>query len=224
MRIESRKIQVNPDTEVTGQWAIPETYRPGHDSGVILAHGAGNDMHHPFLSQIHLSLAEAGLLSVKFNFPYTEQGRKAPDRAALLELTWRMIIQTVRSDTELAPQRLYIGGKSMGGGMASRVVAQGEAADGLVFLGYPLHPAGQPAKLRVEHWPNIRCPVLFIQGTRDALCQIDALKSELAHLTSPITLHEIPGGDHSFKLPKSAGKTEENVRREIVAKIVDWIA
>ena len=103
------------------------------------------------------------------------------------------------------------------------MVAQGVTTDGLIFLGYPLHPAGQPGKLRVGHWPDIHCPVLFIQGTRDALCQIDALKTERVHLAGSVTFHEIPGGDHSFKRPKAAGQSTEAVIAEIVACILAWV-
>ena len=223
MKIENCKIEIGIDTRISSEWAIPDGYQPGQDDAVILAHGAGNDMQHPFLSQIHLGLAEGGLLSVKFNFPYTELGRKAPDRAPILEQTWRAVTEAVRSDATLAPKRLFLGGKSMGGRIASQVVAQGVATDGLIFLGYPLHPAGQPGKLRVGHWPDIHCRVLFIQGTRDALCQIDALKTERVHLAGSVTLHEIPGGDHSFKRPKAAGQSAEAVIAEIVACILAWV-
>ncbi len=223
MPLETRKIHISHELEVSSQWAIPENYRPGLDIALVLAHGAGNGMEHPFLSQVHLALAESGLLAVKFNFPYMELGRKAPDRTPLLEETWRAVIRAVRSDTQLAPSQLYIGGKSMGGRMASHVAAQGEAIDGLVFLGYPLHPAGQPSKPRIDHWSTINCPSLFIQGTRDSLCQIDSLRAELPRLGGPTTLHEVTGGDHSFKLPKSAGISETQVRLEIVASILAWI-
>lgn len=219
----THKIQVTPDIQVTAVWAIPDEYRRAEGDAVILAHGAGNDMHHPFMDHFHLAFAEAGLLSVKFNFPYKEQGRKAPDRMPLLESTWRAVIRAVRDDPNLAPKALYLAGKSMGGRVASHVVAQGESCDGLIFLGYPLHPAKQPGKLRVEHWPKLPRPVLFVQGTRDALCELDVLKAELPRIPASVTLHVVEGGDHSFKVAKSVGKSQEDIWREVALTMTAWI-
>ncbi|MDD5034310.1 MAG: dienelactone hydrolase family protein [Methylococcaceae bacterium] len=224
MQIIQRAIAIETNCTISSVWARPESYRPGKDGALILAHGAGNGMDHPFLSHVHLALAEAGLLTVKFNFPYMESGRKAPDRAPLLEKTFRSVIEAVRSDPELAPGHLYLGGKSMGGRIATLAAAHGETCRGLVMLGYPLHPAGKQAKLRVEHWPKIPCPLLFIQGSRDALCDPELLKAELVRLSVRVELHEIPGGDHSFKLPKAMGRSEEEVWDEIVATLRHWLA
>ncbi|HYE34375.1 alpha/beta family hydrolase [Methylocaldum sp.] len=221
---ETRKIQIAPDIEVSSVWAIPDAYRDTDGSAIILAHGAGNDMDHPFMSYFHLAFAEAGLLSVKFNFPYKEVGRKAPDRMPLLESTWRAVIRTVREDPKLSPKQLYLAGKSMGGRVASHVAAQGEACRGLVFLGYPLHPAKQHDKLRVEHWSGLVCPVLFVQGTRDALCDLDVLKPQLPRIPGPVTLQIVEGGDHSFKVPKSNGKAPQGIWQEVALAVTSWIA
>lgn len=223
MRQEPRKIQVAPGIQVSSVWAIPDGYGAADGSAVILAHGAGNGMDHPFMSHFHLAFAEAGWLSVKFNFPYKELGRKAPDRMPLLESTWRAVIRAVREDPELAPKRLYLAGKSMGGRVASQVAAQGEPCQGLIFLGYPLHPARQVDKRRTEHWSALSCPMLFVQSTRDALCDLDALGSELPRCSAPVTLHIIEGGDHSFKVPKSAGKSQQDVWREVGSAVTAWI-
>ena len=223
MRQEPRKIQVAPDIEVSSIWAIPGDYRGADGSAVILAHGAGNDMDHPFMSHFHLAFAEAGLLSVKFNFPYKELGRKAPDRMPLLESTWRAVIRTVREDAARAPKALYLAGKSMGGRVASHVVAQGDPCRGLIFLGYPLHPAKQVVALRVEHWTKLSCPVLFVQGTRDALCDLDVLKSQLTRIPGPVTLHIVEAGDHSFKVPKTGGKSQQDIWKEVDLAIATWI-
>ena len=171
MQEEQRKITVKPGVEITSVWAIPDD-APGRSDAIILAHGAGNDMHHAFTSFFHQAFARAGLLSVKFNFPYTESGRKAPDRPALLEQTWLAIAQAVKDHESWRPRRLFLVGKSMGGRIASLAVAHGLDCDGLVFLGYPLHPAKQTNKTRTEHWPDIHCPTLFLQGTRDSLCDL----------------------------------------------------
>jgi predicted alpha/beta-hydrolase family hydrolase len=223
MQLENRKIQVSPDIHVSSVWAVPDDYRGSNGSAIILAHGAGNDMDHPFMSHFHTTFAAAGLLSVKFNFPYKESGRKAPDRMPVLESTWRAVIRAVRDDPNLAPEYLYLAGKSMGGRVASLVAAQGESCAGLIFFGYPLHPAKQFDKRRVEHWANLSCPVLFVQGTRDALCDLDALKAELPRIRTPVTLRVVGGGDHSFKVPKSIGKSQDGVLLEVGMAVTDWI-
>jgi predicted alpha/beta-hydrolase family hydrolase len=163
------------------------------------------------------------LLSVKFNFPYKEMGRKAPDRMPLLENTWRAVIRAVRDDPKLAPKHLYLAGKSMGGRVASHLAAQGQACDGLIFLGYPLHPAKQIDKQRMEHWANLPSPVLFVQGTRDALCDLDVLKAELPRIPAPVTLHVVEGGDHSFKVPKSLGRSQDGVWQDVGTAVTVWI-
>lgn len=216
MEVLARKIGIRSDIHVSSLWAVPPDYEPARGTSLILAHGAGNDMNSPFLSFLHEAIGARGTLSVKFNFPYKERGTKLPDRTPLLETTWRALIAAVRNDADLAPAHLFLGGKSMGGRIASQVVAAGEECAGLVFLGYPLHPARRPERLRVDHLAAIPCPMLFIQGTRDALCELGLLRAVLAKLRAPSTLHVIEGGDHSFRVPKRSGRTESDVLREII--------
>jgi hypothetical protein len=223
MNITTRKIPIGPDAEVSSVWAAPDDYRPGRDDALILAHGAGNDMHSPFLNHVHERLADRGVLTVKFNFPYKERGGKAPDRTPVLEATWRAVAAAVRADA-LAPARLFLGGKSMGGRMATHLAAAGEACAGLVLLGYPLHPARKPERLRDEHLPRIACPMLFIEGTRDPLCDLDLLRGILKTLPAPVQLHVIDGGDHSFKPPKRMGRAEPEVWDEIVTVTAEWMS
>jgi len=223
MREEHRKIAVQPGVEITSIWAIPDQYVPGQSDAIILAHGAGNDMNHPFMTTFHQAFAQAGLLSVTFNFPYTEQGRKAPDRPALLEQTWQAVYQAVNSD-DLSPKRLFLAGKSMGGRIASLAVAHGLECAGLIFLGYPLHPPKQPEKARTEHWPAIHCPTLFMEGTRDSLCDLALLETSLPLLAGPTTLEIIKGGDHSFKVLKSHSKSQEAVFEDMSTTAVYWMA
>jgi len=142
----------------------------------------------------------------------------------LLEQTWRAVVDAVRRDPDLEPGELFFAGKSMGGRVASHLAAAGESCRGLIFLGYPLHPARQPEDLRVEHWARLACPVLFVQGSRDSLCDLDVLARELPRIPGPVALHTIEGGDHSFKLPASAGKSQEDAWREADAAIVRWMA
>jgi len=217
-----RTVTVQPGTEITSVWAIPDRHVPGESDAIILAHGAGNDMNHPFMNYFHQAFAEAGLLSVKFNFPYTEQRRKAPDRPALLEQTWRVVYDAVSRDP-LSPKRVFLAGKSMGGRVASLAVAHGLACAGLIFLGYPLHPPKQSDKARTEHWPDMGCPALFLQGTRDTLCDLALLESALELWAGPVTLQIIEGGDHSFKVPKSLDRGQASVHEEMTASTMAWI-
>ena len=132
------------------------------------------------------------------------------------------MLDAVRRDRTLAPSWIAIGGKSMGGRMASYVAAAGAPVRALVFLGYPLHPAGKPDDLRADHLPAIQAPMLFVQGTRDALCDMDRLRGVLAGLPNA-TLHAIEGGDHSFRLPRRTGKTDADVWTEIVSVVARWL-
>ena len=222
MRILERTIDLGPHGRVSSLWALPPGVGAGA-SAVVLAHGAGNDMHSPFLSAIHLGLAERGLLSVKFNFPYAEQGRRAPDRMPRLEAAWQGVLAAVRGDPELAPGRLFLGGKSMGGRVASHLAAAGADCDGLLFLGYPLHPAGKPERLRDGHLADIGCPMLFVEGTRDPLCRLELLRPVLARLGARARLHLIEGGDHSFRVLERSGRTDEEALSEAVEIVREWL-
>jgi predicted alpha/beta-hydrolase family hydrolase len=164
------------------------------------------------------------VLSVKFNFPYTERGARAPDRPPVLIETWRAVARAVREDPKLAPRWLVLGGKSMGGRIASMIAAEGEECAGLVLLGYPLHPAGQPAKLRSDHLARIRVPMLFVQGTRDPLGEINLLEKTLAGLEAPVSTFRVEEGDHSFAVPKRLGRSPQEIREQIVGVVERWLA
>jgi len=223
MALERRQIRLGGGESVSAVVAHPEP-RVSSPTVVILAHGAGNDMNAPFLSAVHEGLAARGYVSVKFNFPYTEAGRRAPDRAPVLEDCYRHVVAAIRSDPGIAVGRLVIGGKSMGGRMASHLAAQGEAVAGLLFLGYPLHPPGKEEQLRVAHLPKISVPMLFFAGTRDPLCRLDLLQQTLKQLRAPATLHVIDGGDHSFAMPKRMQREARDVWEEIVRISAEWLA
>ena len=217
-----RTIEVQSELGVSSEWCVPTSY--GREHALVLAHGAGSDMHSEFISYLHTTLAERGVLTVRFNFPYTERGARAPDRPPVLQATWRAVAASVREDRDLAPQRLVLGGKSMGGRVASMIAADGEPCAGLVLLGYPLHPAGQPGRMRTEHLPRVRVPMLFVQGTRDALCDMRLLEQTLTTITSPVTLHRIEEGDHSFVVPSRLGRSAAAIRGEIADVIERWLA
>jgi len=224
MRLETRHIAINGGQSVSAVIAWPARPIAAHHPVVVLAHGAGNDMHAPFLSAVHIGLATRGYPAVKFNFPYTEQGRRAPDRAPVLEACYQHVFEAVQTDPNLARRRIVVGGKSLGGRIASHLAARGADVAGVLLLGYPLHPAGKPDQLRTAHLGDIRVPMLFVAGTRDALCTLALLRQTLATLSAPTTLHIVDGGDHSFDVPKRMGRTTRSVWEEIVTVTATWIA
>jgi len=220
IRHRSRTFDTGGGDTVSAVVARPTAPAAG-ETTVILAHGAGANMTNSFLVAVADGLAERGYTTVRFNFRYTERGRRAPDRTAVLEACYRSVVEQVRA--ALHPRQLVIGGKSLGGRMASRIVASGVDVDGLIFLGYPLHPAGKPDDLRVGHLIAIRTPMLFFAGTRDSLCDLDRLRFNVGFLTAPTTVHVIPDGDHSFNVLKRTGRSPEEVREEIVAVSDRWM-
>ncbi len=223
VRDHGLKVDIDEGDSVSARLIAPEFSESKKATLLILAHGAGNDMNSPLLSFVCEELAACGVAAMKFNFPYKENARKLPDPAPKLESTWRAVLARVRSDPKFAFGRVFIGGKSLGGRMASRVVAAGEAVDGLVFLGYPLHPAGKPQKQRTAHFPQISAPSLFIQGTRDALCDLELLRAALPQIPARTELHLVEGGDHSFARPKRMGIPEQETWRELVEVILLWL-
>jgi len=154
-------------------------------------------MYSPFITYFHKGLAERGYLTVKFNFPYMEARRKIPDKREVLEASYRQVIEEVKA-SRYQPKRIFIGGKSMGGRIASQVVASGVNVEGLFFLGYPLHRPGQPEILRDEHLYRIEKPMLFLSGTKDQFAKRELLEGVVSKLGDKAEIHWIEGGDHSF--------------------------
>jgi hypothetical protein len=193
------------------------------DAALILGHGAGAGQRSLFMVEFARALAALGLDVVTFNFLYTEQGRKIPDRAPALEACYRSVIDAVGANLQSARRALFIGGKSMGGRIATQVAAADAQLRlaGLVLLGYPLHPPGKPDQRRDKHLPAIRRPMLFVQGTRDAFGTPDELAPILRALQPAPLLHAIAQGDHSFKLsrkdPAAQAKVFEEVQRAVVS-------
>ncbi|MBI4483713.1 MAG: alpha/beta fold hydrolase [Acidobacteria bacterium] len=168
---------------------------------VVLGHGAGSSMDSPFMNFFHEGLAVRGILAVKFNFPYMEEGRKTPDPRPVLESCYHAVLNQMCTKLPQPPRSLYVGGKSLGGRIASYVAAREDRVSGLVFLGYPLHPPGRIGALRDSHLYEIQKPMLFVSGTRDALARADLLRSVVDRL--PLAhLHWIQGGNHSLELGK----------------------
>ena len=191
---------------------------------LILAHGAGAPQSSAFMVDFARGMARRGCRAVTFNFPYTEQGRRLPDRAPTLEACFRDVIAAIRARADLGTGPLVIGGKSMGGRIASHLAAQGLAdLAGLVALGYPLHPPGRPEQLRALHLAWIRQPMLIVQGSRDAFGTPEELRPALVPLGATATLQVVEGGDHSFKVPKRGPITQEEVFERVQDEIAGWI-
>lgn len=190
---------------------------------LILGHGAGADQLSSFMRLFADGLARRGFDLMTFNFVYKEQRRGAPDQKAKLEACYHAVIRAARAHRKLKANRLLIGGKSMGGRIASQVAAAG-AGDlaGLVFLGYPLHPPGKPEQLRAAHLKDVRAPMLFVQGSRDSFGTGDEIRAVIKESKLKATLYLIDGGDHSFKVPKSSGRSPLEVYEATMDEITRW--
>jgi uncharacterized protein len=186
----------------------------------VCAHGAGGNMSDRGMLATANALRARGFGVVRFNFLYTEKRRGRPDSMPKLMDVVEAVVARVRSD--LAPKRLLIGGRSMGGRACSMLAADGFAADGLLLLAYPLHPAGKPEQLRDTHLPRISMPVLCINGARDALCSWELMERALTTVTAPWTMHWIDGADHMFHVLKSSGRTDADVLAEIARVSGGW--
>ncbi len=180
--------------QVSGAFATPGAGSPV----LVIAHGAGAGMDHPFLVGFTRAANELGVATMRFNFPYVEAGRRSPDKPAVAVETWRAAFSA--AEDRAGGAAVAAGGKSFGGRMASVAVAEGMPAAGLVFLGYPLHAPGRPERIRDEHLYGIRVPMLFVEGTRDPFARPDLLAGVLDKLGTVATLHAVEGGDHSFKV------------------------
>jgi predicted alpha/beta-hydrolase family hydrolase len=191
----------------------PSDHAGNAAAGLILAHGAGGGQRSSFMVQAARELAGRGITVATFDFPYVTQGRSAPDKAPVLEAHWRAVIDEARQRPPFDRLALFIGGKSMGGRIASQVAAAGIAGvAGLVFFGYPLHPPGRPLQRRDAHLPAIREPMLFVQGSRDDFGTAAEIRELLPRLNPEVELFEVEDGDHSFKTRlKVTGRRPEAV-------------
>ena len=198
----------------------------GAERAVLLAHGAGSDMRAATLARVADALAGARVPSLRFNYPYRDAGRKSPDRAAVLEAATREAAAELARQTKLPPQRLVLGGRSMGGRYCSLIVGADDdrvPALGLLLLGYPLHAAGKPDQPRVEHFPRLRVPCVFVSGTRDSLASQDALTDAVKAIKGPVAMHWLESADHGYRPKKSSGRTVEDVAAEVAEASADWV-
>jgi predicted alpha/beta-hydrolase family hydrolase len=188
----------------------------------VFAHGAGGNMSDRLMLAAAKTLRSRGIGVVRFNFLYKEKGSGRPDPMPRLIATTSAVVDRVRAELG-SPRPLIIGGRSMGGRAASMMAAEGYDANGLLLLAYPLHPAGQPEKLRDAHLPHITMPVLCINGTRDPLCTPALMERALTTVTAPWEMHWLDGADHSFHVPKSSGRNDAAVLAEVGDVCERWI-
>ncbi|MDK1361709.1 dienelactone hydrolase [Arthrobacter sp. zg-Y1219] len=195
MPIEHEQFAIpTGDTEVSAAFAAPATAT----AAVVVAHGAGAGMDHPFLTGFTDALNDGGIATLRFNFPYREAGRKFPDRPPAAIAAWRAAMAAAASRTAGLP--LWSCGKSFGGRMASMAAAEGMPTAGLLFLGYPLHPPGKPEKMRDEHLYGLTLPMLFLQGTRDTFALPGELEPVAERIGPNARIEWIDGGNHSFEV------------------------
>lgn len=212
----------------TGAGVTSLVYRseqPAPHATLILAHGAGAGQRSPFVVAFARALSSRGLDTVTFNFPYTEQQRRVPDRRPVLDACYDAVVVHVRRHLESARTALFIGGKSMGGRIATHIAAADPKlpVTGLVLLGYPLHPPGKPAERRDAHLGDVRRPMLIVQGSRDTFGTPAEFESLLERLSPRPTLHVVDGGDHSFKVSRGGKAIQESIYEGIQRTIAEWI-
>jgi len=211
--------------------ALLETPEGGRrESAILLAHGSGANMDSDFMSAMSTLLVERGFLVLRFDYPYMQRARETgrrrpPDRRVVLERAHHAAIKEL---ARVAPKsRILLAGKSLGGRIASYVTAEdtdGGLTAGLVFFGYPLHPRKQHEKIRCDHFAILSVPALFLQGTRDDLCDLDLLTQALGTYAGSATLQIVEGGDHGFDVLKRSGRTADEVRTELANLVADWDA
>jgi predicted alpha/beta-hydrolase family hydrolase len=188
---------------------------------VVLAPGAGAGLDSDFMTAAAEGIAARGFLVARFNFLYLELGKRSPDRQPVLESTFRDVVDHLES--RRGDRQLVLGGKSLGGRIASHVAAAGAPADGLLFLGYPLHPPGRPDRIRDSHLRDISVPMLFVEGTRDPFCPLATLDEARSRFKARTEVAVIDGGDHSFKVRASSGRTTAEAWAEVVDAAAEWL-
>lgn len=216
---EPVSIDVGDGRRVSGLLMTPETPLACY----VFAHGAGAGMRHPFMTAVATGLAERGIATLRYQFPYMEAGSKRADTPKLAQATVRAAMEEAARLQPRLP--LLAGGKSFGGRMTSQAQAAAPLpkAKGLVFLGFPLHAAGKPSQDRAAHLSSVAIPMLFLQGTRDALAEIELLKDAVGTLGPRATLALLDAADHSFHVPARSGRKDSAVMAEALDAMADWI-
>ena len=212
-------IAVDGDAQVSGLLQAP----PGARAGYVLAHGAGAGMTHPFIAAVAAELAQRGIATLRYQFPYIERRSRRPDPPQVAQATVRAAVEAAQRALPELP--LVAGGKSFGGRMTSlaQATAPLPGVRGHVFLGFPLQPGGKPSQDRAKHLAEVKIPMLFLQGTRDALAALDQLEPVCAALDRRATLKLFEGADHCFHVPARSGRTDAQIRAEMLDALAAWI-
>jgi predicted alpha/beta-hydrolase family hydrolase len=213
------KIKVDADRTVSGLLDLP----PKAQACLVLAHGAGAGMTHAFMQAVASELADRGIATFRYQFPYMEAGCGRPDSPKIAHATVRAAVEAAAREVKSLP--LFAGGKSFGGRMTSQAEALEPLAGvkGLVFFGFPLHPAGKPSAERGDHLADVKVSMLFLQGTRDALAELDLLKPLVKSLGKRATLNLVGDADHSFHVPAKTGRKDAEVRAELLDFAAEWM-
>jgi predicted alpha/beta-hydrolase family hydrolase len=220
MALESQTWQIRDHAEeTTATWDPPDA--PANAPVFVCAHGAGGHMADRSILAVTSAIRERGIGTVRFNFFYRARKSGRPDPMPRLLACWSAVVARVRE--ALDPGVLIVGGRSMGGRAASMLVSEGTACDGLLLLAYPLHPPGQPQKLRASHLAAIRPPVLCINGTRDPFCERQSMDTVLSGLGANWRMHWLDDADHSFHVPKRSGRTGKDVLSEVADEVMTWL-
>jgi len=216
---QSFAFSVDAEHTVSALLNVP----PNARAGCVLAHGAGAGMAHPFMAAVAAGLAERGVATLRYQFPYMERGSKRPDGPALALATVRAAV--AEASQRLPQLALFAGGKSFGGRMTSQAQAASPlpGVRGIVFLGFPLHPAKQPSSARAQHLSDVHLPMLFLQGTRDELADDALVRTLVGELGARATLESISQADHSFHVPARSGRKDADVLSDMLDATVRWI-
>jgi predicted alpha/beta-hydrolase family hydrolase len=209
--------------EVSAVLGIPRWWPTGSRVSVVLAHGSPGSLSDPLIEYLHRDLTERRYLCLRFNFPFAEAKKRRPDPPQTLRSTFRAAVDALSRDPTAAPGHLFLAGKGLGAQTAAALSVSRVRAEGLILMGYPLHPQGKPERLQADQLYRVVAPMLFMQGTRDRNCEIDALRRTLARIGAPTALHLTEAADHHFKVPKKSGRSEEEIHQEVVGVTDAWI-
>ena len=211
--------------EVSAVLGVPRWWPTGSRVSVVMAHGDGanGNMDDPAIEGLHRELTERRYLTLRFNFPFAEAGKRRPDSMPVLRRVMRAAVAALGRDPTAAPAHLFLGGKGLGAQVAADLASSRVRVDGLFLMAYPLHPTDKPEELRPEQLFRIVSPSLFLQGDRDRTCDVESLRRTLVRVGAPTLLQVIHEADRHFKVTKKSGRTPEEVRDEMVGALDDWI-